>query len=242
MISNEPAPDPTYEQLRAVIWSLHAAAEVQSLILHRTLHDEFGGLIVAATMDLAALTGELTGGGRFEHRLRRAHEAMMSAVDLKRRLSEELRPSLLDNIGLFSALRWHTRHDCEQSGAKCSERYPNEELSLTPTAMTTLYRVAQESLALVLREPDLICVDVSAKVEDTLFEMTLAHEHKATEPIDMFCRMPERMHSLSERTRSLGGEMRVAVSDTGTVLIHRFPIDRITAAGQCQSASGAPPR
>jgi signal transduction histidine kinase len=227
MKSIEPAPDPTYAQLRAVIWALHNDAESQSLALHKTLHDEFGGLIVAAAMDLGSLTAELSGNGPFEQRLRRAHLAMMSAVDLKRRLSEELRPSLLDNIGLFAALRWHTRHGCSQSVATCSEHYPDQELSLTSAAMITLYRIAQESLDLVLHEPDLKSVDVAAKIDDTQFEMTLAHEHGVTEPIDLFGAMPERMHSLSERTRSLGGEMRVALSDTGTVLIHRFPIARI---------------
>src|ERR1700760_1957253 len=168
MILNEPAPDPTFQQLRAVIWELHNAAELQSLALHTTLHDEFGGLIVAATMDLASVTAEWTGDGPFERRLRRAHQAMMSAVDLKRRLSEELRPSLLDNIGLFAALRWHTRSGCERSGAKCSQNYPDQELSLTPAAMTTLYRIAQESLVLVLAEPDLKSVDADAQVEDSL--------------------------------------------------------------------------
>jgi signal transduction histidine kinase len=232
MTLNELAPNPTYDQLRAVIWELHNAAEVQSLSLHRTLHDEFGGLIVAAAMDLAALAGELSGNGPFEQRLRRAHQAMMSAVDLKRRLSEELRPSLLDNIGLFAALRWHTRQGCAQSVAPCSEHYPDQELSLTPAAMTTLYRIAQESLALVLREPDLKSVDVAAKIEDGRFELTLAHEHQASETVDMFCKMPQLMYSLSERTRSLGGEMRVSVSGTGTALIHRFPVDRITSVSQ----------
>jgi signal transduction histidine kinase len=228
MTSNEPAPNPTCEQLRAVIWALHNDAEQQSLALHRTLHDEFGGLIVAAAMDLGTLTGEISGNGPFEQRLRRAHQAMMSAVDLKRRLSEELRPSLLDNIGLFAALRWHTRHGCAHSVATCSEHYPDQELSLTSAAMTTLYRIAQESLDLVLHEPDVKSVDVAAKIDDAQFEMTLAHEHEAAERVDLFCEMPDRMHSLSERTRSLGGQMRVALSDTGTVLIHRFPVARIT--------------
>jgi signal transduction histidine kinase len=230
MILNEPAPTPTFEQLRAVIWDLHDAAELHSLALHRMLHDEFGGLIVAAAMDLAALMADAPGDGPFEARLRRAHQAMIAAVDLKRRLSEELRPSLLENIGLFAALRWHTRQGCEQSGAKCSQHYPDHELSLTPAAMTTLYRIAEESLALLLGEPDLESVDVAARVEDTQFEITLAHVHRATEQVDMFDTMPQRMHSLAERTRSLGGEMRVELSDTGTALIHRFPVERIILA------------
>jgi signal transduction histidine kinase len=230
MISDQPAPNPTYDQLREVIWSLHSVAEVQSLALHRILHDEFGGLIVAAAMDLAALTAEAPGDGPFEHRLRRAYQAMMAAVDLKRRLSEELRPSLLDNMGLYAALHWHTRHVCEQSKALCSAHYPDQELNLTSGALTTLYRIAQESLALVLREPDLTSLDVAAKVEDGVFEMTLAHEHRAAEPVDMFYTVPTSMYSLSERTRSLGGEMRIARSDTGTVLIHRVPVEGIISA------------
>jgi signal transduction histidine kinase len=229
MISNEPAPNPTYDQLRAVIRELHSATELRNLSLHRTLHDEFGGLIVAASMDLAALTMQFQGDGPVEDRLRRAHQTVMTAVDLKRRLSEELRPSLLDNIGLFAALRWHTRQGCERSSAVCSQHYPDQEVSLAPTAMTSLYRIAQESLALVLREPDLKAVDVAAKLEGAVFEMTLTHEHQAIEPVDMFATIPQSMHSLSERTRSLGGEMRVERSETGTVLIHRFPIDRIAS-------------
>jgi signal transduction histidine kinase len=230
MISNEPAPTPSYDQLRTVVWDLHNDAEAKSLALHRTLHDEFGGLIVAAAMDLAAVSSDLPGDDTIGRRLRRAHQAIMSAEDLKRRLCEELRPSLLENIGLFAALRWHTRNGCRQSAATCSEHYPDRELSLTPAALTTLYRIAQESLALVLREPDLKGVEAAAKLENELFEMTLAHEHHASEPVDMFLEAPERMHSLAERTRSLGGEMRVALSGSGTVLIHRFPVDRITSA------------
>src|ERR1700753_1476665 len=76
MKSIEPAPDPTYAQLRAVIWALHNDAESQSLALHKILHDEFGGLIVAAAMDLGSLIAELSGNGPFEQRLRRAHLAM----------------------------------------------------------------------------------------------------------------------------------------------------------------------
>ena len=63
-------------------------------------------------------------------------------------------------------------------------------MSLAPTAMTSLYRIAQESLALVLREPDLKAVDVAAKLEGAVFEMTLTHEHRATEPVDMFATIP----------------------------------------------------
>ena len=101
-------------------------------------------------------------------------------------------------------------------------------MKLNPAATTGLYRIAQESLAIVFGEPDLKSVELRIKVGQGQFEMTLTHDHVGNEPVDLFGDTPELMHSLAERGRSLGGEMSVARSDTGTGLIHRFPLGRIT--------------
>jgi signal transduction histidine kinase len=226
--SNEPAPDPTYEDLRSVIRRLHESSEANNIGLHRSLHDELGGLIVSAAMDLAAVAAHTKGSGPADFRLTRAYRSMISAVDVNRRLSENLRPSLLDNLGLFAALRWHIKHGCEHSSAVCSEHYPEEEMKLNPAATTGLYRIGQESLAMVFAEPDLKSVDFQIKVEPGHFEMILTHDHTCNEPVDLFADRPALMHSLAERARALGGEMSMARSHTGTGLIHRFPLQRIT--------------
>jgi signal transduction histidine kinase len=227
-LSNEPAPDPTYEDLRSVIRRLHESSETNNIELHRSLHDELGGLIVSAAMDLAAVAVHSKGSGPADFRLTRAYRSMIAAVDVNRRLSERLRPSLLDNLGLFAALRWHIKHGCAHSSAVCSEHYPEEEMKLNPAATTGLYRIGQESLATVFSEPKLRSVDFQIKVDQGHLEMTLTHDHVGNEPVDLFADTPELMHSLAERARSLGGEMSVARSDTGTGLIHRFPLRRIT--------------
>lgn len=226
--SNEPAPEPTHEDLRSVIRRLHESSETNNIGLHRSLHDELGGLIVSAAMDLAAVAAHSKGTGPADFRLTRAYRSMIAAVDVNRRLSENLRPSLLDNLGLFAALRWHIKHDCAHSSAVCSDHYPEEEMKLNPAATTGLYRIGQESLAMVFAEPDLKSVDLQIKVEHGHFEMTLTHEHTGNEPVDLFGDRPALMHSLAERARSLGGEMRVARSDTGTRMIQRFAVERIT--------------
>lgn len=222
------APDPTYEDLRAVIRLLHESSETNNIGLHRSLHDELGGLIVSAAMDLAAAAAHLKGAGPADFRLMRANRSLIAAVDVNRRLSENLRPSLLDNLGLFAALRWHMKHGCSHSSAVCSEHYPEEEMKLNPAATTGLYRIGQESLAIVFGEPNLKSVDFRIKVDQGHFQMTLAHNHIGHEPADLFGDTPELMHSLAERARSLGGELSVARSDTGTGLIHRFPLERLT--------------
>lgn len=179
-------------------------------------------------MDLAALSVHLQAVGPADFRLTRAHKFLMTAVDLNRRLSETLRPSLLDNLGLFAALRWHIKHDCANSSAVCSEHFPDEEMKLTPAATTALYRIGQESLAIVFGEPNLKSVDFEIKVEHGRFEMTLTHQHVGNEPVDLFEDAPALMHSMTERARSLGGEMSVSRVEAGTSLIHRFPVVQIT--------------
>jgi signal transduction histidine kinase len=227
-LESDRAPDPTFDDLRSVIRQLHAAAEVRNIGLHRSLHDELGGLIVSAAMDVAAAAVNLPAAGPADFRLTRAHKSIMAALDLNRRLSEMLRPSLLDNLGLFAALRWHIKHDCARTSAVCSEQYPDEEIKLTPAATTVLYRIGQESLAMVFAEPNLKTMDFEIKVDHEHFEMKLAHDHLGDEPVDLFEDAAALMHSLNERAKTLGGEMRVARSADGTGLFHRFPIDRIT--------------
>ncbi len=227
-LANLPAPDPTYEDLRAVIRLLHQSSEAKNIGLHRSLHDEVGALIASAAMDLAAAAVHFKATGPADFRLSRAFKSLIAAVDVNRRLSENLRPSLLDNFGLFAALRWHIRHGCAHSFAVCSEHYPEEEMKLNPAATTELYRIGQESLAVVFAEPNLKSVDFHIQVGQGRLEMTLTHDHVGPEPVDLFKDTPELMHSLAERARSLGGEMSVARSDTGTGLMHRFPLERIT--------------
>ena len=107
----------------------------------------------------------------------RAQKSMMTAVDMNRRLSEQLRPSLLDNIGLFAAFRWHIKHGCAHSTAVCAEQYPEEEMQLTTEATTGLYRIGQESLAMVFAEPNLKSVFFEIKLIHARLEMTLLHDH-----------------------------------------------------------------
>jgi hypothetical protein len=67
-------------------------------------------LRTATTMDVSWLQQRLPGTEpAVEQRFRRILESLSAGVDLKRRLVEELRPTLLDNMGLFTALRWQSR-------------------------------------------------------------------------------------------------------------------------------------
>jgi signal transduction histidine kinase len=140
------------EELSSLSTHLLRLGETERASLARELHDELGGLITAAKMDLAWLSARLTGSldAECSEKLDTVMQILNQAMMLKRRVVENLRPSLLDHFGLAVALRSHFEEHCLRAGIECVATLPEDALELDPVAQLTLFRVAQEALANIL--------------------------------------------------------------------------------------------
>jgi signal transduction histidine kinase len=127
-------------------------AEHDKASLARELHDELGGLLIGAVMDIALLAPHLSAlPDDIQQRVgRRVRQALGSAIELSRRITEELHPTLLDNVGLFAALRWQLRNACAKTKIRCIDDLPSIEPRLTTRASIALFRSAQEALVIGL--------------------------------------------------------------------------------------------
>ena len=222
-------PDPTVGNLTAVIAHLQAVVETERVRVSRALHDDLGGLLVSAAMDVGWLE-QHHASAELGERLARVRGALAAAIDLKRNLIEDLRPSLLDNFGLFAAYRWHVKHSCLQAGVHCTEQYPEDELTLRPEALSGLFRTMQETLAVIFAEPSVKHIDVTVKVASDALVLQTGHRHEAKEITDVFARLPEQMGALTRRIDSFGGRFSLSRGATGSIFTARFPMDRIVAA------------
>jgi CHASE3 domain sensor protein len=93
--------------------------------LARDIHDELGGILVSAKMDIAWVLERLKKREpEFAGKLERALDALDDGVQIKRRIIEELRPTLLDNLGLTAALDWQTHEICDRAGLHCELSCP----------------------------------------------------------------------------------------------------------------------
>jgi signal transduction histidine kinase len=116
--------------------------------LAKKLHDELGGMITAAKMDMQWLSAHIgatldaKGAEKFNSVVQMLDQAMM----LKRRVVETLRPSLLDHFGLSVAMRSHFEEHCKQAGIDCIASLPEESVDLDATRQLTIFRVAQDAL------------------------------------------------------------------------------------------------
>ncbi|HTE43361.1 MAG TPA: CHASE3 domain-containing protein, partial [Steroidobacteraceae bacterium] len=155
------------QELSELSTHLQRVSEAEKASLARELHDELGGLLVAIKMDLAQLKSKLDlSQPDIQKRWDRVQAALTSGIDLKRRVIEQLRPSLLDNMGLITAIRWQAGEICSAAGLKLEEYYPDTEPDLSGEAAIALFRIVQEALTNIAKHAHATRVIVELDIGD----------------------------------------------------------------------------
>lgn len=204
---------------------LQSVSERDKAELARNLHDELGGLLTAARMDLAWLQGatkELDPG--IAARLAQLNQAFAQAMDVKRRVVESLRPALLDHFGLPTALQNHFEDVCGKAGLAFTARIPDDPPRLPEDMSIALFRVAQESLTNVVRHArarhvwliyDVSGASISLRIRDDGVGMDVTAAPAAGS---------HGVPGMRHRIRSLGGSFTLVSSPgRGTEVIIAMP-------------------
>ena len=138
-------------ELRSLSEQLMRVSETEKYSLSRELHDELGGLLVAMKMELASLKRKCPPDAQLSPLWSRLETSMDAGVDLKRRVIESLRPTLLDNLGLVAALRWQAGETCAKAGIDLQIRAPENEIQLEPEPAIAIFRAVQESFTNIVK-------------------------------------------------------------------------------------------
>ncbi len=204
---------------------LQNVAERQKAALARELHDELGGLLVGARMDISWAELHLPNiDPEIKMRLHRVQQNLSAGVDLKRRIIEELRPTLLDNVGLFAALRWQLKETCRNAGLKCIESYPDVEPKFTSEAAIALFRIAQEAFTNILKHSGAKSMDITLHVDADAIVMQIADDGKGVPANRLKAIGSHGLASMRHRVRALGGRLDVrSPASGGTALLVRIP-------------------
>ena len=204
------------------------SAERVKSTLARALHDELGSLLVAALMDAdwAENQADLPPGVR--NRLCRIKDVLSRAVKKQRGLLEGIRPSLLDTMGLFAALRWHHRKTCEDASLRCSSSYPDDELPLTDCAATSLFRIIEAALLAAANYPLATSLHLGISRQDNTLSIEVHHDgdvlpRQPLQPADEV-----RFALLEHRVRALGGGISIASLPAGGMqMTATFPLQNV---------------
>jgi len=215
----------------ALIAHIQSATENQKALLARELHDELGGMLVGAVMDLAWAEQHLTAPvAELRQKLVRARQTLSSAIDLKRRLIEDLRPTLLDNVGLFAALRWHVQAACSMASIACTISLPEEERRFLPHVPIALFRIVQEAFAVIIAQghPAAAELRVTATPRELSFQFVSQRIVDDRAPQDEL--EPHALTAVRYRTNALGGRFAYdAHPAEGIRITATFPLEAMLA-------------
>lgn len=201
----------SHELLRALTQHLESVRETERAQIARDLHDHLGSILTALKLEIELLARRHP--DRAED-LAQLVDLIQRGIDTKRRLIVRLRPEVLDDLGLVSALEWLGEDIARHAKIECAFDLPEEEPALREPLVTGLFRLAQEALTNVMRH---------ANATQVLIRLTITEKSVALEVTDDgvgFNTSVSRERSfgivgMDERARALGGECEVDSEPAG---------------------------
>lgn len=216
------------EQLSVLSRHLISVAEEEKARLARELHDELGANLTAITMDLANVTDKLKGSDpALVRQLHRARDTLLDTIDLKRRIIENLRPSMLNSLGLSASVKSHCDEFTRLTGIPCTADIPESLDDIDPARSIALYRIAQESMTNIIKYAQANNVQISLRRESAGLRLRIVDDGVgvAADAIDK--PMSHGLLGMRERSLLLGGTFSVTRGDQerGTIVDAFIPIE-----------------
>jgi PAS domain S-box-containing protein len=153
-------------RLRELAAFLQTIREEERTRIARELHDELGQALTALRFDLGWLRGKCgaLGAPAAEH-IASALGVVEQSIVALRRISEDLRPAMLDSLGLAAAIENHAAQFSQRTGTPCHLSMNREEFDLESNLATAVFRIVQEALTNVARHAD--ASEVSVQIDET---------------------------------------------------------------------------
>jgi signal transduction histidine kinase len=150
-----------------------------------------------------------------------------TTINVVRRIASELRPSILDDLGLTEALEWQTQQFQTRTGIQCRCDCALQSIPLGEQQSTAVFRIVQEALTNVLRHAQATRVGVAMREEDGVFILTVTDNGRGITPAEKSSRDSLGLLGMQERAHLIGGRVDlVGLKGTGTTLCVRVPLAR----------------
>jgi signal transduction histidine kinase len=147
-----------------------------------------------------------------------------TTISTMRRIASELRPSILDDLGLPEAIEWQAQQFQTRTGIVCRCYCSLENLEFDPGQSTAIFRIFQEALTNILSHAEATTVDVVARSDDGEVVLTISDNGKGITEDQKSSRLSLGILGMRERAHLIGGKLEVSgTNGTGTVVTVRVP-------------------
>ena len=213
------------ERLRALSTRLQSIREEERTTLARDIHDELGQRLTGLMMDLVSLSQkppknkELLG-----QRIKSMENIIDDTIKLVRRISTELRPGILDDLGLVAAMEWQLNDFKKRTGIDCEFISDFDDSGLGHDLVTALFRVFQETLTNIIRHAGATHVRIEINTRDGCITLTVEDNGKGISDAEISDPGSLGLLGIRERVFIFGGDVNISgARDGGTRVVVRIP-------------------
>lgn len=217
------------DQLRDLSAYLQNIREEERIHIAREMHDELGQLLTGFKMDVISVKRKL--GQPIDPQILKRLETMETssdeAIKFVRKLSSELRPSLLDDLGLIAALEWHSQEFEKRYSIRTVFHSEMADIGVSALIGTGLFRIFQESLTNIARHSNAHQVKASLKLNNASLKLTVTDDGKGFEPDEQSKTLG--LLGMKERAIMIGGELDICSNPgRGTTITVTIPATQLT--------------
>ena len=214
------------DQLRALAGRLQTVREEERARVARQIHDELGQALTGIKLESVALIRDLpVDAKRQANRAASIAKLADETIHVVRRISTELRPGILDDLGLVAAIEWATQEFGARTGTKYRLHLPKHEIVIDSQLATALFRILQETLTNVARHAHATEVDVRLAKEGDSFTLNVRDNGRGISEDQVTAGSSLGILGMRERAILLGGELAIHGSPgEGTTVTVRVPV------------------
>jgi len=218
----------SHEQLRFLARHLQSIREEERTQIAREIHDELGQSLTGLKIDLSWLTKKFR---KDQKLLIEKAELMLklldTAIQMVRKISTELRPGVLDDLGLIAAIEWQMKDFQDRKGIRCEFNSSLEEVALDRDCSTAVFRIFQEILTNVARHAKATQVDINLVEEAGHLILTVVDNGWGIRERDISNPRSLGLLGMREYALMFGGELKISgVHGKGTTVIVSIPLKK----------------
>ncbi len=216
----------SHEQLRQLSAHLESVREKERTHIARELHDELGQLLTALNTDLILLNQQLS--KRHDPMLEKT-QSMGKLVDMLmdsvKRIYTDLRPSMLDHLGIAAAIGWQAEEFQRRTGIACRVAISPEDIALNAELSTAIFRIFQETLTNVVKHAAASKVSVRLRASGNQLTLAVRDDGRGITEAQMAKPRSFGLLGIQERAYHLGGKVKISgAAERGTIVHVTIPL------------------
>ncbi len=202
----------SHEELRNLTAYLQQIREDERAKIAREIHDELGQALTAIKMDISYLFSKYNDHSSVSEKSESIIRIIDSTIQSIKRISTELRPGILDDLGLLSAIEWQVRDFEKRSGIKCSLQFDRDDIQIDKESSITIFRVLQEGLTNVARHACATEVFINLRSDPENLYLVIQDNGRGFSEDELRKPRSFGLIGIRERILYLGGNFRISGS------------------------------